>query len=121
VASLDNFPIQWAGPLAVVTLPAEIDICNADQIEDTLLAVLNRDVATLVVDMTRTTFCSCAGASVMARAHRRAAANRAQVRVAARAPIVRRVFAITGVDRLVPIFETVDAAVAAPAAAERLS
>jgi hypothetical protein len=41
--------------------------------------------------------------------------------VAARAPIVRRVFAITGVDRLVPIFETVDAAVAAPAAAERLS
>jgi anti-sigma B factor antagonist len=120
VASLDNFPIKWAGPLAIVTLPAEIDISNADQIEDTLLAVLNRDVATLVIDMTRTTFCGCAGASAVARAHRRATANRAQVRVAARARIVHRIFAITGVDRLVPLYDSVDAAVSAgPAAAVR--
>lgn len=113
MASLDNFPIKWAGPLAIVTLPAEIDISNADQIEDTLLAVLNRDVATLVIDMTMTTFCGCAGASAVARAHRRATANRAQVRVATRARIVHRIFAITGVDRLVPLYESVDAAVSA--------
>jgi anti-sigma B factor antagonist len=110
VTSLEDFPIQWAGPLAVVTLPGEIDISNADQIRDTLLAVLNRDITMLVVDMTGTTFCGCAGVSAVARAHQRATANRALVRVAIRAPVVRRVFAITGVDRLVSIFGSVDAA-----------
>jgi len=110
VTSLEDFPIQWAGPLAVVTLPGEIDISNADQIRDTLLAVLNRDVTMLVVDMTGTTFCGCAGVSAVARAHQRATANRALVRVAIRTPVVRRVFAITGVDRLVSIFGSVGAA-----------
>jgi anti-sigma B factor antagonist len=118
VASLENFPIQWAGPLAVVTLPREIDIFNADEIKDTLLAILNGDVTTLVVDMTGTTFCGCAGASAVARAHQHATANRAQVRVASRAPGVRRVFAITGVDRLISLFDSVDAAVAGAAGAQ---
>jgi len=121
VTSLDNFPIQWADPLAVVTLPDEIDISNADQIRDTLLAVLNRDVTTLVVDMTRTTFCGCAGASAVARAHQRATANQAQVRVAITVPVVRRVFAITGVDRLVSIFDSVSAAMAGLAATPALA
>jgi anti-sigma B factor antagonist len=111
VTSLDNLPIQWAAPLAVVRLPGEVDICNADQIRDTLLAVLNRGITTLVVDMTGTTFCGCAGTSAVARACQRATANRARVRVAIATPVVRRVFAITGVDRLVSIFESVDAAV----------
>ncbi|HEY5358917.1 MAG TPA: STAS domain-containing protein [Streptosporangiaceae bacterium] len=112
MTSLDNLPIQWAAPLAVVRLPGEVDICNADQIRDTLLAVLNRGITTLVVDMTGTTFCGCAGPSAVARACQRANANRAQVRVAIATPVVRRVFAITGVDRLVSIFDSVDAAVA---------
>lgn len=117
MASLENFPIQWAGPLAVVTLPGEIDISNADEVRDTLLAVLNRGVTTLVVDMTGTTFCSCAGASAVARAHQRATASQARVCVATRVPIVRRVLTITGVHRLVSIFDSVDAAAAAAAAA----
>ena len=78
VGSLENFPVRLTGPCAVVTLPAEIDIGNAGQITDTLLAVLNRGVTTLVADMTATTFCACAGASALARAHQRAAANQAQ-------------------------------------------
>jgi anti-sigma B factor antagonist len=111
VAYLDNFPIQWAGSLAVVTMPDEVDISNADDIRDTLLAVLNQGVATLIADMSQTTFCGCAGASVIARAHQRALANRAQVRLVIRAPIVRRLFAVTGVDRLVSIVDSLDAAI----------
>jgi anti-sigma B factor antagonist len=115
VASLDNFPVRWAGPLAVVTLPPEVDISNADDVRDTLLAVLNQDVAALVVDMTATTFCGCAGASAIARAQQRATANGAQVRVVTAAPVVRRVLALTGVDRLVGLFDSVAAAIAGPA------
>lgn len=107
MASLENFPVRRVGAHAVVALPDEIDLLNAEQVRDTLLAVLNRDVSVLVADMTATTFCSCAGASALARAQQRAAANRAGLRVAVGCPIVRRVLALTGVDRVVPVYATV--------------
>lgn len=112
MGSLENFPVRLTGQQAIVTLPAEIDIGNADQITDTLLAVLNRGVTTLVADMTATTFCAVAGASALARAHRRAAANQAELRVAVRAPAVRRLLALTWVDRLILVTDSVPAALA---------
>jgi anti-sigma B factor antagonist len=114
MTSLENFPVLWAGPQAVVTLPREIDISNAGLISDTLLAVLNRGVSTLVADMTSTTFCACAGVGALARARQRAAANQARLLVATTTPIVLRVLALTGMDRLVPVFSTVADALAGP-------
>lgn len=116
MTSLENFPVLWAGPQAVVTLPQEIDISNAGLISDTLLAVLNRGVSTLVADMTSTTFCACAGVGALARAQQRAAANHARLRVATTTPTVLRVLALTGMDRLVPVFGTVADALAGPSA-----
>ncbi len=112
MTSLENFPVLWAGPQAIVTLPQEIDISNAGLISDTLLAVLNRGVSTLVADMTSTTFCACAGVGALARAQQRAAANDAGLRVATTTPIVLRVLALTGVDWVVPVFATVADALA---------
>lgn len=111
--SLDNFPIDWAHPVAVVTMPDEIDIANAEDVRDTLLAVLNRGITTLIVDLTDTTFCACAGAAAFARAHQRARASGAQVRLVACAPIVRRLLALTSVDHLMPVFDSLSAARAA--------
>jgi anti-sigma B factor antagonist len=114
VASLDNFPVDWAHPVAVVTMPDEIDIANAEDVRDTLLAVLNQGITTLIVDLTQTTFCACAGAAAFARAQQRARASGGQVRLVARAPIVRRLLAITRVDHLTPVFDSLSAALAAP-------
>jgi anti-sigma B factor antagonist len=114
MASLDNFPVRWIGRQAIVTLPREIDISNADAVTDLLLAVLNQNALVLVADMTATSFCACAGVNALARAHVRADANRTQLRVAARAAIVRRIFALTGLDRLLPVFDTVPAALVCP-------
>jgi anti-sigma B factor antagonist len=112
MASLENFSVRWAGPRAVVALPPEVDISNADLVSDTLLAVLNRGVGTLVADMTGTRFCACAGVTALVRAQQRAAANRAEIRVASTTPIVLRVLALTGVDRVLPVFGTVADALA---------
>jgi anti-anti-sigma factor len=110
VASLDNFPIEWAHPVAVVTMPDEIDIVNAEDIRDTLLAVLNQGITTLIIDLTGTSFCACAGASAFARAQLRAGASGGQVRLVTRTPIVLRLLALTGVDRLMPVFDSLGAA-----------
>jgi anti-sigma B factor antagonist len=110
VASLDNLPVQWAQRVAVVRLPAETDLCNAEQVRDTLLAVLNTGVPTLIADLTATTFCGCDGLGAIVRAHQRAQAAGAQVRLATRTPIVLRLLSLTYVDRLVPVFDSVHAA-----------
>jgi anti-anti-sigma factor len=114
VGSLDNFPVEWAASLAIVRLPAEIESDTAELVRDTLLAVLNQGITSLVIDMTQTSFCGVGGAGAIARAHQRTLASGAAILVAAPAPIVRRVLVIAGIDRLVPIFPTLAAALAFP-------
>ena len=104
----------WLSKTAVVTLPVEIDIANADQIREDLLSILNRGAATLVVDMGGTTFCDSAGMNALVRAFKRASANSAGMRLVVSTPGVRRVLAITGVDRLIDVYPTAAAALAVP-------
>jgi anti-sigma B factor antagonist len=105
--------VAWLGKAAVITLPAEIDIANADQVREDLLLTLNRGAATLVVDMGGTTFCDSAGVNALVRAFKRATASGAQMRLVVSAPIVQRVLSITGVDQLIDIYPTVAASLAA--------
>jgi anti-sigma B factor antagonist len=106
-------PVLWLGRVAVAMLPVEIDIANSDRIREDLLTVLNRGPATLIVDMTRTTFCDSAGVNAIVRAYKRAEACGAKMHLVVSAPAVLRVLAITGVDRLVGTCPSVAAALAA--------
>ena len=110
VVSVERFPVSWYGQTAVVRLPAEIDLTIADDMREALLSVLNKGALGLVVDMTMTTFCDSAGITALVRASRRADATGATMRVAAIGPPVLRVFSLVGIDRLIDIYPTVDAA-----------
>lgn len=105
----------WLSKAAVISLPVEIDVSNADQVREDLLSVLNRGAAMLIVDMGGTTFCDSAGVNALVRAHKRATADGGQIRLVAPAPAVRRVLAITGVDRLMDVYPTVAASLAGAA------
>jgi anti-sigma B factor antagonist len=109
-------PVLWLGQMAVVSLPVEIDIANAGQVREDLLAVLNRGPAALIVDMTGTTFCDSAGVNAIVRAYKRAEACGAGMRLVVSAPTVQRVLAITGVDHLIGIWPSL---AAAPTAADQ--
>ena len=93
-----NFCIEtlWIGQTAVVTLPAEIDITNADQVREDLLSVLNQGAALLIADLSTTTFCDSAGVSALARIFRRADASRSEMRLVVSTLAVQRVLALTG-------------------------
>lgn len=109
----EHFPVLWLGQAAVVSLPVEVDITVADQVREDLLSVLNRGPAALIVDMAGTTFCDSAGVHALVRAHKRAAASRADMLLVVTAPAVQRVLAITGVDRLIAVSPSVAEALAA--------
>jgi anti-sigma B factor antagonist len=109
----DTYLVRWAGQQAVVALPEHIDESNAGEIREELLSVINRGAAALVADMTATLSCDQSGADAVMRAHQRARASGTQLRLVVTAQIVRRVLAINGLDRLVPVYPSLEAATAA--------
>ncbi len=108
----DPFPVTWTGRLAVVGFPGHVDVSNVGQLRDRLLSVINRGAAVLVADMTSTVSCDHAAVDALARAYQRAEASGTQLRLVVTAPVIRRVLAIEGLDRLVSIYPLLDAALA---------
>jgi anti-anti-sigma factor len=106
-------PVQWTDRQAVVTLPERIDVSNSDKIREALLAVINQGATLLIADMTMTGSCDHGGADAVARAFQRAAVNGTQLRLVVTAQIVRRVLEINGLDRLISIYPSLEAATAA--------
>jgi anti-anti-sigma factor len=106
-------PVRWAGSQAVVTLPEHIGVPESGPIRDQLLELLNRGADVLIADMTGTRSCDHSGADALLRAYQRASAGGAQLRIAVTAPVVRRVLEASGLDRLVSIYPSAGAAIAA--------
>jgi anti-sigma B factor antagonist len=107
-----DIPVMWVGHAAAVSLPGEIDVANADQVREQLLSTINQGTTLLLVDMSATTFCDSAGVNALVRAFRRATAHGAGMRLVVVAPAVRRILAVTGVDRLIDVYPSVPAAMA---------
>ncbi len=107
------FPVRWENRQAVVTMPEHIDVTNVPQLREQLLSLINRGAAVLIVDMTVTASCDHAALDAVARAYQRAAVSGTQLRLVVTAPVVRRVLGIEGLDRLVSIYPTLEAATAA--------
>jgi anti-anti-sigma factor len=110
----EGVQVRWMGEQAVVTMPAEIDAVNADAVRRAVLAAASQGAAVLIIDMSATTFCDSAGVQVIIDTYRRAAASHTRLLLVVTA--VRRIFTLVGVDQLIPIYPTLEAALAtAPA------
>ena len=114
----DIYPVRWAGKQAVVTLPEDIDVSNAGQIREQLLSVINCRAAVLIADMTATVSCDYTGGEAVIRAYQRAVISGTDLRLVVTAQIVRRVLSHNGLDRLVSIYPSLEAAQAVRAPAE---
>jgi anti-sigma B factor antagonist len=96
----------------VVTAPEEIDLTNVPALRAALLEAAATGSPGLVVDMTRTRFCDSAGLRILVDAHKRAVAEGGAVLLAVPAAAVLRVLEITGIDQVIPSFDSLDEAVA---------
>ncbi|MGO8885201.1 MAG: PAS domain S-box protein [Streptosporangiaceae bacterium] len=101
--------VQWTGRQAVVALPEHIDVSNAGQVRQELISVIDRGAEAVIAEMTATISCDQAGANAVARAYQRATVSGTQLRLVAAREIVRQVLGISGVDRLVPVYPSVEA------------
>jgi anti-sigma B factor antagonist len=108
----DTYPVRWAGRQAIVTLPEYIDVSNAGQIREELLSVINRGPTALIAGMTATLSCDHAGVDAVVRAYQRALVSGSQLRLVVTAQIVQRVLCVNGLDRLIAIYPSLEAAIA---------
>jgi anti-sigma B factor antagonist len=108
----EECPIGLVRGVPVVAAPEFIDVSNADLVRSALLRASSWGYATVAADMSATQFCDSCGLSVLVRAHNRALAEGGQLQLAAVTAPVRRLLAVTGLDRLLFLHRTVADAVA---------
>jgi anti-sigma B factor antagonist len=108
----DMFPVAMAGGVPVVATPEEIDITNAEALRSALLTAAASGHGAVVVDMTRTQFCDSSGLHTLLAARKRAEAEGREVLLVMGGPAVLRVFALTGMGRVIPSFATLAEALA---------
>jgi anti-sigma B factor antagonist len=107
-----SFAVEVVSGVPVVAAPEEIDITNAAGLRTALAEAAAHGYGTLVVDMSGTQFCDSSGIHTLVRAHKRARADGGELLLVLTAATVLRIFAITGIDRIIPRFPSLDEALA---------
>ena len=104
---------EMFGGVPVVATPAEMDISTTDKLRVLLLEATSNGYPAVVVDMTRTRFCDCAVLGTLIGAHQRVLADGSGLRLVVPADgVVPRILALTGIDRFIPCFASLEDALA---------
>jgi anti-sigma B factor antagonist len=109
----DRFPVEVVEGVPVMAAPEEIDITNAEALRTALLKVAANGHRTLVVDMTRTQFCDASGLHALAATQERTQAEGRELLLVMPGTAVLRIFALIGMDRMIPNFTSLAEALAA--------
>jgi anti-sigma B factor antagonist len=110
---VDDVPRATVTPLVVpeiVTLPADIDIRNADRAGRELRAAFRPGVSVVIADMTQTGFADSSAMRALLEARDTAAASHAELRMVILPGTVLRALQITGLDQQFRIYPSLDAA-----------
>jgi anti-sigma B factor antagonist len=103
--------VAWA----IVPLDGEIDLSSAPAARAKIGRVTHSQPAFVILDLSRLDFVDSTGLGVFVGALRRIRAEGGELRLAGATPSIRRVFGVTGLDRVFDLFPTVEAATEAPA------
>lgn len=103
-----DFPVGLVGGVPVVTTPEEMDMVNAPKLDAALREAASGGHGVLVADMTRTQFCDSAALYTLVAAHKRAQAEGGELLLVIGSAAVLRIFTITGADRVIASFSSLD-------------
>jgi anti-sigma B factor antagonist len=88
-------------------MPEEIDLGNSGSVGEQLNAVAAQSPALVTADLTGTVFCDSAGVYVITRAYELVTGNGGELRLALGDSPVARIFELTGLDQLMPVYRDV--------------
>ena len=111
--------VSWSGRHAVVTMPDEIDLGNSEDVDEQLKAVAGETPDLITADLTGTVFCDSAGVYVLTRTRELVAAKGGELRLVMGDSPVARIFELTGLDKIMPVYRDVQQSLDTPRAEPR--
>jgi anti-sigma B factor antagonist len=97
---------------AVVAFPGEFDISNAGDLAKQMRTAITPGVSAVVADLTTTQFCDSSGLRVIVLAYDWAKADNVELRLAVPPGSALVVLKLIGLDQLLPIYPSLDKALA---------
>lgn len=98
---------QMSGDLCELTLTGEIDVYTAPSLKKELVAIIEGGCSNVIVDLEGVAFIDSSGLGVLVSALRRAREHDGSVRIVCSRDGVLKIFRITGLDKVFPIFPSI--------------
>lgn len=92
------------GDTCVLTLQGEVDVYTAPRLKESLIESIESGCANVLVDLEGVDFIDSSGLGVLVGGLRRAKENSGTIRLVCTRENVLKIFRITGLDRVFPIF-----------------
>ncbi len=106
---LDIRPDEQEGT-CVLVLDGEVDVYTAPSLREALIEQIESGCADIVVDMEKVGFIDSSGLGVLVGGLRRAKERSGSIRLVCTRESILKIFRITGLDKVFPIFTTVEEA-----------
>lgn len=90
-----------------VTLDGEVDVYTAPRLKEDLVSAIEGGCANVIVDLEKVGFIDSSGLGVLVSALRRARERDGVVRIVCTRDNILKIFRITGLDKVFPIFSDV--------------
>src|SRR5213080_2775492 len=97
---------------SVVTLRGEIDVYTAPRLRQALIDLVEGGATQIVVDMSAVDFLDSTGLGVLVGGLKRVKSNDGELRLVVSQDRIMKIFDITGLAKVFPIFDTTDEALA---------
>ena len=102
-----DIKVDKDGATCVVTLEGEIDVYTAPRLKDALVEAIEAGCVDVIVDLEGVAFIDSSGLGVLVGALRRAKEHSGAVRLVCTTESILKIFRITGLDKVFPIFSNV--------------
>jgi anti-anti-sigma factor len=112
MTQIAHFKVTRRGSICIGQLVGEIDISNAEAVEDALEGAMGNTDAGLILDLSQVTYVDSAGIKVLFRLANRLQTRRQRLRIVIpETAVVKVVLTVTGLERVVPSSASVDDAI----------
>lgn len=109
---MDEFAldVEARDGFVVLGVAGEVDLATAPALRERLFALVAEGYRLVIVDLSRTEFLDSTGLGALITGLKRLRAHDGDLRLVCTTPRVRKVFEITHIDRVLPLYDSVDAA-----------
>jgi anti-anti-sigma factor len=112
MTQIAHFQVARRGSICIGQLAGEIDISNAEAIENALEGAMGNTDSGLILDLSQVSYVDSAGIKVLFRLANRLQTRRQRLRIVIpETAVVKVVLTVTGLDRVVPSSASVDDAI----------